>query len=211
MTFDSAAYWEERYRSGRNSGPGSYGDLAVMKSKFINSFVDLNAVGSIIDFGVGDGGFAASVSATDTYSGVDVARTVVTANRARFQDRPGFRFYLVSELTDEIRGDLGLSLDVIYHLIEDGVYEAYMRRLFDRAERFVIVYASNTEVQSTKAKHVRHRMFTRWVEENAPGWRMISVLPNLYPFDPDNPSKTSFADFHVFAKDGVDCRVPPLV
>ena len=35
----SAAYWEERYRRGGNSGAGSYGKLAEFKAEVINDFV----------------------------------------------------------------------------------------------------------------------------------------------------------------------------
>ncbi len=40
-SFDSSAYWEERYIQGRNSGNGSYGRLAEFKAKIINDFVPL--------------------------------------------------------------------------------------------------------------------------------------------------------------------------
>jgi len=41
----------------------------------------------------------------------------------------------------------------------------------------------------------RHRQFTRWVEENKPGWRLHSTVKNAYPYDDLNPDQTSFADF----------------
>jgi hypothetical protein len=41
------------------------------------------------------------------------------------------------------RFDLELSLDVIYHLVEDEVFDAYMRSLFAHAGRFVVIYSSN--------------------------------------------------------------------
>ena len=42
--------------------------------------------------------------------------------------------------------DLALSLDVIYHLTEDTVFEAYMRHLFAAGSRFVIIYATDREI-----------------------------------------------------------------
>ncbi len=82
--------------------------------------------------------------------------------------------------------------------MEDSTFNAYMRRLFGSARRFVIVYSSNMD-QDWPDKHVRHRQFTRWVERNEPEWRLQSTLKNAYPFAPANPEQTSFADFYVFA------------
>jgi hypothetical protein len=94
--------------------------------------------------------------------------------------------------------ELSLSLDVIYHLVEDRVFDDYMRRLFESSQRFVIVYSSNMD-QDWPTKHVRHRQFTRWVEQNKPEWRHKATLKNAYPYDSQNPDETSFADFYVFA------------
>jgi hypothetical protein len=94
--------------------------------------------------------------------------------------------------------DLALSLDVVYHLLEDSVFDAYMRRLFGSARRFVIVYSSNLD-QDWSGSHVRHRQFTRWVEENKPEWYLHTTLKNAFPYDQRDPDQTSFADFYVFA------------
>jgi hypothetical protein len=67
--------------------------------------------------------------------------------------------------------DLSLSLEVVFHLVEDSVFDTCMRRLVGSAPRFVIVYASNMD-QDWPDKHVRHRQFTRWVERNEPEWRL---------------------------------------
>ena len=49
------------------------------------------------------------------------------------------------------RADLTLSLDVIYHLVEDDVFVSAMRALFDKAARFVVIYASNQDADVTLA------------------------------------------------------------
>lgn len=36
-----------------------------------------------------------------------------------------------------------MSLDVIYHLIEDEIYNKYMNNLFMAAEKYVFIYSSN--------------------------------------------------------------------
>ena len=108
------------------------------------------------------------------------------------------RFLRSDSVPPGLKADLALSLDVIYHLVEDHVFDAYMRRLFESARRFVIIYSSNAD-QETPAEHVRHRQFTRWVEHNRPGWHLHSYHKNSYPFDSQNIEQTSFADFYVYS------------
>src|ERR1041384_374893 len=98
------------------------------------------------------------------------------------------------------KADLCLSLDVVYHLVEDAVFDGYMQRLFDSAERYVIVYSSNTdEGPGERVPHVRHREFTRWVAENRPGWKMIRHVPNRFPYG-GSAKEGSFADFFIFER-----------
>lgn len=194
----SGEYWEQRYRSGGNSGAGSYNRLARFKADFLNRFVEDQRIRSVIEFGSGDGA-QLSLARYPQYIGVDVSETVLRLARRRFAGDPSVRFLHVSEVTSSLSADLALSLDVIYHLVEDEVFEAHIRQLFDSAKRFVIVYSSNDQA-SWRSPHVRHREFTSWVERNRPEFRLIEHVPNPYPFDPEDLRNTSFADFFVFQR-----------
>lgn len=44
---------------------------------------------------------------------------------------------------------------MLYHLVEDSIFESYMASLFDSATRFVVNYSSNKE-QDDVLRHVRH-------------------------------------------------------
>ena len=202
--FNYSRYWEERYRSGRNSGAGSYGRLAEFKADFLNNFYERNSIASHIDFGVGDGNQLRLLK-PPSYIGVDVSPTVINRARETFATHRQYRFLLTSELQGIDRCDLASSIDVIYHLIEDSVFEEYMRRLFLFARRFVIIYSSNIE-SLPGAVHVKHRKFTQFVEDHLPEWRLVRHIPNLYPFDPSRRNDTSFADFYVFAAPGEEAR-----
>jgi SAM-dependent methyltransferase len=199
----SSSYWEQRYRRGGTSGAGSYGRLAGFKAEILNDFVASEGIASIVEFGCGDGAQLA-LARYPAYVGIDVAPTSIALCRARFAEDPTKQFHLSSELPSIFGSyDLALSLDVIYHLVEDAVFDAYMTRLFAHGRRFVAVYASNCE-QTTASPHVRHRIFTRWVERHVPQWRLWRHVPNRYPFDPAQPDETSFADFYFFRRDAVD-------
>lgn len=199
---DTRSYWERRYRGGGTSGPGSYGRLATYKADFLNDFVIRECVRSVVELGCGDG-HQLSLARYPSYIGLDVSRTVISACVARFRDDQTKSFFLydADAFCDRqrlIHADLAMSLDVVYHLVEDHVFEAYMKTLFAAADRFVIVYSSNHD--ETLAAYIRHRRFTDWVERNASAWRLRERVPNPYPYDPARPNDTSFADFFVFQR-----------
>jgi hypothetical protein len=197
----SADYWEVRYRGGGSSGSGSYGRLAEFKAEVINGFVARRGIQSVIELGCGDGN-QLSLARYPSYVGIDISRAAVERCRDRFRDDPTKRFHAPddSDLAENLRAELALSLDVIYHLVEDGVFDRYMRTLFDSAERFVIAYSTNDEIPSPFA-HVRHRRFTDWVEANRPAWRVVETIPNRYPSEGKNGGSSSPAEFYVFARD----------
>ena len=195
----SGNYWEERYAEGRNSGAGSYGRLAAFKAEVLNRFVREHGISSVIEFGSGDGNQLRLAEYPD-YLGIDVSETAVRACRETFAADGTKRFETLSAY-DGQAADLALSLDVIYHLVEDDTFASYMTVLFDAAERFVIVYASNRDEQP-KNRHVRHRRFSDWVEAHRSDFRLRAHIPNRYPFAADDPDNTSFADFFIYEKVG---------
>jgi len=197
-SFGSAAYWEQRYAQGGNSGAGSYNRLARFKADFLNRFVADNQVKYVIEFGCGDG---AQLELMDypAYIGVDVAPTILARTAARFASDPTKRFVRSDRLGEGDRADAALSLDVIYHLIEDSVFERYMATLFDRADRFVVIYSNDVEAPWDGA-HVRYRNFSRWVADNRPDFSLMQVERNPYPEDPADPENTSIADFYVYQR-----------
>jgi hypothetical protein len=193
----STEYWERRYTRGGNSGAGSYNRLAAFKAAILNEFVARNAIHSVIEFGSGDGAQLELATYPD-YVGVDVSRTAVDTTRQRFRDDPSKIFYHSSEFPPGRTAELTLSLDVIYHLVEDDVFEAYMRSLFEASSRHVIIYSSNEDADAVR--HVRHRRFTRWIEDNKPDFVLTERVPNAYPFDKDDPDNSSLADFYFFER-----------
>ena len=199
--FDSAKYWEKRYATGDNSGSGSYGKLAEYKAKFINKFVVNNGISSVIEFGVGDGA-QLKLANYPSYIGVDISNTILRKVSKTFASDNTKTFMHTSEYKGE-KCDLAMSLDVIFHLVEDDVFNEHMQSLFDSSTRFVIIYSSKIDFNKT-SKHVRHREFTKWISKNAPKWKLAYHERNPFYCDPKkNQCKTndkSFANFFVFSK-----------
>jgi hypothetical protein len=192
----SADFWERRYARGGTSGSGSYGVLARGKADFLNAFVREKGIQSVIEFGCGDGN-QLSLASYPSYLGLDVSRTAIELCKHRFADDPSKSFFLYDSFcfVDNINlfnADLALSLDVIYHLVEDPIFDAYMAHLFDAGNRYVVVYATN-EISQAEAPHVRHRHFSSWVESNRSEWRLKEVA--------DGPeARSGRPDFFVYER-----------
>lgn len=199
--FSSGQYWEERYQRGGTSGYGSYGRLAEFKAKIINKFIKDEGVESVIEFGCGDGN-QLSMLRVKNYIGVDVSPTIVKKCKDRFKD-DSTKLFLTNEqyLENHLKGMITISLDVIFHLIEDDVFEDYMTMLFDAAERYCIIYACDEDWLESDAKHVRRRKFNKWISENLMEWRLMQVTYNRYPHDGSrNPKDLSFSDFYFYER-----------
>ena len=196
--FDSQVYWEKRYARGKHSGAGSRGKLAEFKSAVLNEFVAKNQIGTVIEYGCGDG-YQLSLANYPQYIGFDVSVTAVQVCRKLFANDATKSFKEMQDYGGET-ADLTLSLDVIYHLVEDEVYEAYMDRVFFSANRFVIIYSSNCEsLNRIEPRHMKHRRFSAWIEDNAKDWKLIDHIPNKYPSTGINDDG-SFSDFYVYKR-----------
>jgi SAM-dependent methyltransferase len=203
---DSARFWENRYAQGEDSGQSSYGAMAAGKSRFINELVRERAVGSVIEFGCGDGN-QLSLAQYPSYIGLDVSRVAVRICQRKFSADKTKSFFLYDGtcFTDNaglFTADLALSLDVVYHLTEDAVFQTYLRHLFAAARRLVVVYSTNTELSGT-APHVRHRRFTPWIEAHCPDWTLTGTTRGPGTGDPR-------ADFFLYER-GMTRPVEPVL
>jgi hypothetical protein len=193
----SAPFWEQRYQRGGTSGPGSYGALGAAKAEFLNGFVRNHGIESVIEFGCGDG-HQLSLAEYPSYIGLDVSRSAIGRCRSRFAADRSKSFFLYdgacfADRAGLFTADLAVSLDVIYHLVEDAIFETYMTHLFLAGRRYVVLYSTNS-VARDDAPHVRHRVFTSWVAASCPQWRLSQVTEG-----PDAGSRR--ADFYVFARE----------
>jgi len=189
----STNYWEKNYADGLTSGGGSYGEYAAFKAKIINEFIKEKKIESIIDFGCGDGNQAALLKVND-YIGLDISQSVIDQDTKKFKENKRMRFFKYDRFAgDELlfKADLGLSLDVLYHLIEQDVFERYIADLFSASEKYVIIYSTdrNNKLNETIHAYSKNRIFTNYVPNN---WKLIKVIRNIYP---ENP-----ADFYLFKK-----------
>jgi len=189
----SEGYWIQRYATGGNSGEGSYNRLAEFKAEIINGFVKDNRVTSIIEYGCGDGN-QLKLAEYPSYVGFDISPKAIEICSDFFRNDKTKSFKMMSEYMGE-KAQLTLSMDVIYHLIEDDIYNSHMERLFSSSERFVIIYSSDYDDEHIY--HEKRRKFTRWVDAFALNWKLKSHIPNRFPFN-GRDQTGSLSDFYIY-------------
>jgi SAM-dependent methyltransferase len=195
----SDQYWKSRYRRQGNSGSGSYGRLAEFKAQVLNDFVRKHAVRSVIEWGCGDGN-QQMLAAYPQYLGVDISKVAIKLCRKRFAGDASKKFLLYSEAEKQaVKAEMALSLDVIYHLVENQIFESHMRALTQSATRFIGIYSSDHEGPG-HVPHVCHRSFSKWLAHNAPEWRSVEFVQNPYKYEPSDPEQTSWANFGFFQR-----------
>ena len=199
----SAEYWQRRYSRGGNSGSGSYGALAEFKVLTINRFIQQHQIASVVEFGCGDGNQLRQAE-YPVYIGLDVAREAIGLCKKQYAGDRSKSFFLYDpgcfvDHAQRFRMDAAMSLDVIFHLVEDAVFEQYMAHLFQCAARFVIIYSSNEDIV-TKSPHERHRHFSAYVEQRFPEWRLSETVANPYPLSKYPPPLGSLANFFFYER-----------
>lgn len=169
LSNNSASFWNLHYRLGGTSGPGSSGDLCHYKATFLNRFVEEQGVKRVIEFGCGNGDQLQEATYPE-YIGLDVSAAAIRLIADRFALDAAKSFFVYHPLgfVDRCRlfhADLAISLDVVFHLTDDRLYQIYLRHLFDSSNRWVIVYSSNEDQRATDVPYTRHREFIRDVAE----------------------------------------------
>lgn len=183
-----AEVFDEIYRSsawGIGSGSGSTELRTRSYRNFLQSFMALNRVSSVLDLGCGDWQFSEHIDWSSVhYTGIDVSN-VVLVNTKRFS-RDGIEFLHLDACVDPLpNADLLIAKDVFQHWSNQDV-STFLPRL--QGFRFALI----TNGFATSGDH-------RTNTDIQPGrWRPIDVstqpfnLPGAYVFEfvGDEPKQT---------------------
>lgn len=195
-------YWQDRYAGKGNSGCGSRGVLAEFKAGVIDAFVTDAEVRSVLELGCGDGSQFVkykTLGVTTSYLGLDVSPVAVTACKAQLLRAPRPRVVFAEydgRSPVPSTAEMAMSMEVIFHLTDDPVYDAYMTNLFNAATRFVVIYSSAMENPDIGAAWVRHRDFR--AHPATKGWDLFEVVPNIRPYPQFKDG--SFSQFYFYRK-----------
>jgi len=185
-------YWTDRYKNGGNSGLGSYNELYVFKRDVINDIINKNDIKSIIDFGCGDGNQINEIN-INKYTGFDIAESSINICKNKYNNDKTKKFYNYNMINNvDIKlANLTLSLDVLYHILEDDLFIDYIKNLFNYSNNYVLIYSSN--VNGLKSNHIYSRKFTDYISNLFPNWQFIEKINQKYP-------NISSADFYLYKK-----------
>lgn len=169
-------YWENRYKNGGNSGLGSHDPEAIkFKANYVNNLINEYKVKTVIEFGCGDGNQLGLINGYEKYFGTDISETIVNKCSDIYKnDETKIFEYNLSNLIDR-RYDLSISLDVVYHLVENKVFEEYISNLFGVSD-LVTIYSTNHDIP-TNTEHVKHRILTNFISENYQNYELIDTTP----------------------------------
>ncbi|WP_425392305.1 methyltransferase domain-containing protein [Ekhidna sp.] len=198
MFISSSDFWKNNYKAGGHSGYGSYNELAIFKAEVINEFIDSNEYESYAEFGCGDGNQIDLIH-YPSFSGYDISEECIEICKQRFKSKENMSFSTMKEYVGQ-QYDVTLSLDVLFHLVEDEVYKEYLDTLFKASRYQVIIYSSNTNDNSSNYyPQVRHRKFTEDIKLWYPDFKLKDTISNKFPFKGSSKSG-SFSDFYFFEK-----------
>ena len=174
---NSTDYWQKRYFFGGNSGKGSYGDEAIFKAEKLNFLITQFNFDGVIELGCGDGNNA-SFYKPEQYFGFDISLDAIQICKQKFSDKNNFQFFEIDEKysnkireiknTHNLKNELAISFDVIFHLVEDEVYLDYLDKLEDASNKNLLIYSTDYD-KFEKSAHVRHRLYSEELENR--GWK----------------------------------------
>jgi cyclopropane fatty-acyl-phospholipid synthase-like methyltransferase len=146
-----------------------------------------------LELGCGDGNQLALANYPN-YVGIDISETVINKCKKNFSKEKNKAFYTLIDfetIKEENVFDLSLSLDVIYHLVEDKVFDLHMKTLF-YSSQYVIIFSTNFSDYFYPKQHVKNRKFTDWIHKNISNYELIEKIRNENRF--------SKVDFYVYKK-----------
>jgi len=188
-------YWEERYAVGGTSGSGSYGLLAEFKIEVINKYIKDHKISSIIDFGCGDGNQLKGMN-YKKYLGLDVSKTAIELCSKKFKNDKTKQFLVYDPKTFDIKTlpkpDLVVSLDVLYHIIDEEALRKTLQDMFSCSAKYIILYTTVYELDQKVGPHIKYRDIMPYLDKFS-DYEIDKIVPQKY-------KHLSLADFIILKK-----------
>lgn len=159
--------WNNRYATGGNSGYGSYRkDLYEYKLNFIKKLIINQNIKSIFDYGCGDGNQLSEIVVgrdVESYIGIDISSYIIEENKKKYKDKIYYK-HEEYEFDKKDTFDLVLSLDVLYHIMEENLFNQTLDNLFKLSKKYVLIYAVDKNL--LYSSHIHFRKFTNKIPNN---------------------------------------------
>lgn len=113
--------------------------MALFKASIINNFVSKNDINTFIECGSGDHNQLSSAN-YKKYIGFDASKTAIKIFQNKFKYEMTKTFIYISDnFTNNRKVDLLISRDILFHLIEDNVFNLYMQNLFNSSKKYICI------------------------------------------------------------------------
>jgi SAM-dependent methyltransferase len=137
--FDNRRFWNQRYIENpeKGSGPGSRGEILLLKSKLIQSVIAENDIETVLDIGCGDIAPLREIE-LGHYLGVDISDVIVEKNRRL---KPQWQFVCADLTGDHCppSADLVLCLDVLIHQKKKQSYLAILSKTLSCTKKVALI------------------------------------------------------------------------
>lgn len=132
---NNSPYWDNHYRSGGVSGEGSVGEYRDWKWKIITEHCPV--IDHVIDIGCGDNSFWQGRECSE-YLGIDSSETIINKNR---QLRHEWNYIIApAEETQQISAPNVFCMDVLFHIMDDKIYENILINIAQYTQDTLFVY-----------------------------------------------------------------------
>ncbi len=192
----SLRYWEKRYAQGGDSGSGSSEIVAQFKAEVVNRVINMYDIHRLVELGCGDGSQLALFT-VDQYCGLDISKSAIDRCKRLYQHDDGKSFIHYNPYDfnpQELAARLVLSLEVIFHVTEPGLYKIYLDHLFALSTKLVLIFGRNERATGSSIyPHLCFRNFVSDIERDHNRWQLVETItpPSQLP---------TFSKFFLFAK-----------
>ncbi|GMQ59651.1 hypothetical protein AN1V17_40500 [Vallitalea sediminicola] len=195
--FNYIDYWDKRYLNKGTSGLGSYGDLADFKGEMVNHFIKNNDIGSVIEFGCGDGNQLKKIE-YKKYVGLDVSKVSVDKCKEIFVKDGDKEFYLyepgmIDKLDIKVKPDMVVCLDVLYHITDEQHFIKTLDDAFKIDCPYIIFYTMLKKPEIQLANHLKYRNIFDYLTKYK-GYSIKKIINQKYP-------EQSYSDFMIIEKE----------
>jgi len=174
-------YWNERFKLRKNVGWGSHPKSNWYKQKkdAVRRVLDKDNVLKVLDICCGDCKFIAELPQFQNnsieYVGIEPTKSIYNQITKEFPDKT-FLNITIPELiktTMNEEFDLIICYDMLFHLVDDKLYDDFIKWMFNRKTKFVIVSYSDVpeKIQKSEAGHYIPRNFYKNIQSIGYWWK----------------------------------------
>jgi 2-polyprenyl-3-methyl-5-hydroxy-6-metoxy-1,4-benzoquinol methylase len=157
--YNTKDYWDNRYKSGGNSGAGSHEENSVkFKANYVNEIIKKYNIKSLCDYGCGDGNQLRGFNGFETYTGYDISSKAIEISKSIHKETNKFFTSDINEILSK-KFDMIMALDVTYHLIEEYLYIQTLANLFSLSD-MVCLYTIKMDGQGRNVIEYVEKTFT---------------------------------------------------